>query len=1109
MTTPRSSLARFGPRSLAARITFLTFAVITTLALAAAILALLGVSRMASQESAARLTAYRQIVTDAVDQRLVTVDRLVDAIALAGTVTTRNPDAADRQIQALQGRNNELFDVIVIADRHGRVLAQAPDGSVPGDVSGQSFFKVVGPNAKTLFLWEPASGKAADHAWMLHGVRGLKNERFVLLARLHTSFLNQLVNAASSHTDQRAVVALDTMGRPVAVGTGGPTIDLASFRPPPRQTAGELQVSQPTLGIMEGVFADVASPSGDMFMRVVVAEPQSLAWERSGGALIPAGIAIFLGALVFSLITAVFARRLGAPIREFESRARDVSAGAYVRPFVVDRDDEIGTLATAFNTMASRINMLQDVSQLLASSSETDHVLDGIISATAHLLRTGSVAVFLLDDDGRRLTLARASGLRREAERLSLATDAESVITRAFVADGPVTFVADVVTAESDAALAAFGIGTARSGVAMPLIAGRESLGVVVVVSPGRREFTEADIELIKTFSAQAAVAVRNSRLFNEEHLSRQEAEALRAVAELLVSSLDPSAALDQVARIASSLLGVTAVQFAFRDRPSIDVRPAADHDREVALLALTDAFAVRGGMDPSARSPVVVEDTSRESATASYGKAYRVASVMLVPLMTAGGQAGVMALESADKAEAFSSRQVSLASALGNEVSLALENQYLLTRERSRATSLERIFRISQAVSSSLQVKTVLNRVLDVVQKIFSADAVSLMRFDTSRRVLDTTMARGIHTKDLLFFRCGPADDIPGAVYQSKAPLRLDSLDTQSTPFIELAREHGFRSVLAVPLIARGRAVGVLTVFSNELAAFSDEDMDLLATFASQAALATDTAELFGREHTVATVLKSSILPDTLPEVPGLETFSLYRAAGGESEIGGDYYDMFLAPDEHVVLSIADVCGQGVRAATKTSMIRYSVRGMAAAALPPASMVSELNRMVAESGDTSDIVTAFVGLLDRRTLCLRYANAGHPPALLVREGEVVSLGTTGPLLGAIPGIEYGESQIELQADDLLVLYTDGVTEARRDGELFGEERLRAVLVGEGGPSEVTQRILSSVQSFSGELRDDIAVLTVRVTGDGPSDAVKSSPHPAQEDAPTGNKPEG
>jgi serine phosphatase RsbU (regulator of sigma subunit)/HAMP domain-containing protein len=1079
---PGSPISRFGPRSLAARITFLTFTIITTFALVAAVLALLGVSRMARQESQARLAAYDQIVVDAVGQRLGTADRLVDSVVglLAGN---KAPESIRPEVLRLASANNELFDLIAIVDTNGRVRVSVPNGILGATVAGQTFFKPVTPEGGTLFVWQSARGATGARVWMLHPVTGADGKlKGVLIARLHVGFLKDLVNATSSRVDARAALVLDPKGQLIERGSAGPAIDLrsASFVPTSKGR-GDVQVAQPDLGLMRGIYTDVMS-GPDALMRVVVAEPDSLVFERSGGALIPAGIVIFLGALVFAVAAAFFARRTTEPIREFEARARDVSAGAYVRPLVVDRDDEIGAMATAFNTMANRINMLQDVSQLLASSSETEHVLDGIISATAHLLRTGSVAVFLADEERRSLTLERASGLRRDVGDLAVPLTSDSVISRAFSADGPLTFTADAITAESDPALSAFGIGTARSGVAMPLVAGRETLGVVVVVSPGRREFSEADIEMIKTFSAQAAVAVRNSHLFNEEHVSRQEAEALRAVAELLVSSLDPTASLEQVGRIASSLLGVDDVLFAFWDRGSLDLRPVADRDREAALLTVLNAHAARSGIDPAGRTPVVVDDALADAITHDFGDRHGVGALMLVPLVAGGGQAGVMAFEKTGEPHEFSTRQVSLAVTLGNEVSLALENQYLLTRERSRAASLERIFRISQAVSSSLQVKTVLNRVLDVVQKIFSADAVSLMRFDAKRRVLDTTMARGIHTKDLLFFRCGPADDIPGAVYQSKAPLRLDSLDSQSTPFIELAREHGFRSLLSVPLIARGRAAGVLTVFSDEIAAFSEEDMDLLATFASQAALATDTAELFSKEHTVATVLKSSILPDTLPEIEGIEAFSVYRAAGGEAEIGGDYYDMFTANDGRVVLSIADVCGQGVRAATKTSMIRYSVRGMAAAGLEPNRMVSELNRVVVESGDTSDIVTTLLGLLDREKSTFVYANAGHPPGLLVRGDEIIALETTGPLLGAIAGIVFGQVEVALEPCDLIVLYTDGVTEARREGELFGEERLRAVVAEGGSPAEVTQRILSAVQSFSGELRDDVAVLAVRVS---------------------------
>jgi serine phosphatase RsbU (regulator of sigma subunit) len=297
------------------------------------------------------------------------------------------------------------------------------------------------------------------------------------------------------------------------------------------------------------------------------------------------------------------------------------------------------------------------------------------------------------------------------------------------------------------------------------------------------------------------------------------------------------------------------------------------------------------------------------------------------------------------------------------------------------------------------------------------------------------------------------------------------------------MASAAGFRSLLAVPLLARGHSVGVLSVYSVETDAFSAEDVELVQTFASQAALAIDTARLYGREHRVASVLQASILPEELPIIAGIDVASVYRPSGLESEIGGDYYDLFLAPDGSVVMVIADVVGKGVAAATKTSMIRYAVRGMVAAGLGPGAVLGELNRMVAESGDPSEIVTVWIGFLDRETDVLTWADAGHPPALVLPPGggTPARLGPTGPLLGGIAGAVYEVGAQPLPPGAIALLYTDGVTEARSGLRFFGEGRVRRALRGGGSPAEVAQRLTAAVDRFAGSsLRDDAAILVVR-----------------------------
>jgi serine phosphatase RsbU (regulator of sigma subunit) len=267
--------------------------------------------------------------------------------------------------------------------------------------------------------------------------------------------------------------------------------------------------------------------------------------------------------------------------------------------------------------------------------------------------------------------------------------------------------------------------------------------------------------------------------------------------------------------------------------------------------------------------------------------------------------------------------------------------------------------------------------------------------------------------------------------------------------------------------------------------AAFTDEEMSILQTFASQAALAIDTADLYGKEHEVASVLQQSILPEALPIFDEIEVGSVYAPAGGEGDIGGDYYDVFRDATGGIWFSIADVCGKGVLAATKTSMIKYAVRALVAAGLSPAGVIREVNTMAADAGEPSDIVTLWVGRYDPRAETLVWSNGGHPPGILRRhDGTSASLSVTGPLLGAMRGVTYEECLVPLRAGDRILLYTDGVTEARRDKEFFGDARVSKALLGTCAAQDEADGLLARVREFvKGELRDDVAILSVVALG--------------------------
>ena len=239
--------------------------------------------------------------------------------------------------------------------------------------------------------------------------------------------------------------------------------------------------------------------------------------------------------------------------------------------------------------------------------------------------------------------------------------------------------------------------------------------------------------------------------------------------------------------------------------------------------------------------------------------------------------------------------------------------------------------------------------------------------------------------------------------------------------------------------------------------------------------------------------MLQQSILPEALPDFPELRTASVYAPAGEDTEIGGDYYDLFRVKDGSIWFAIADVAGKGVEAATKTSMIKYALRSFAAAGLEPAQVLGELNRMTAESGDPSEIVTVWVGRYVPSDGVLEWANGGHPAGLVKRaDGSFARLATTGPLLGAIAEVTYEQESIELEAGDEILLYTDGVTEARRGNVFFGEERVKESFERSSDALDAARDLLESVRRYvEAELRDDIAILVLGVRSQEADDQTK------------------
>ncbi|MCT2591432.1 SpoIIE family protein phosphatase [Streptomyces sp. N2-109] len=290
-------------------------------------------------------------------------------------------------------------------------------------------------------------------------------------------------------------------------------------------------------------------------------------------------------------------------------------------------------------------------------------------------------------------------------------------------------------------------------------------------------------------------------------------------------------------------------------------------------------------------------------------------------------------------------------------------------------------------------------------------------------------------------------------------------------------------RALSVNPLRARGRALGTLTFLYHRVV-IAESASRFLADLAGRAALAIDTSTLYEqrRQHVVS--LQRHLLPSELPRISGLTLSSAYEVGDASLDVGGDFYDAVSGAQDGVTLLIGDVCGRGAEAAALTGLARHTLRTLLEDGGPPEHALGRLNQALLREG-TSRFVTALVAVLvrDGKGFLLRYWSAGHPAPLVRRaDGAVEELTAHGDLLGVLEDIEYGSGSAHMAPGDALVLFTDGVTEARAADGTFFESCLRDTVAqqGAGAAEGFAERLAATAAGFRATGADDIAVLVAQ-----------------------------
>ncbi len=407
-------------------------------------------------------------------------------------------------------------------------------------------------------------------------------------------------------------------------------------------------------------------------------------------------------------------------------------------------------------------------------------------------------------------------------------------------------------------------------------------------------------------------------------------------------------------------------------------------------------------------------------------------------------------------------------------------------------AERLALLYRLSQTFNSSLDLDEVLNRVMDeIITTVRAERGFVMLRDDDGKLVFHA--ARGMEQETIDDPQFQVSRSVVERVANEGHPILTN--DAQSDDRFSMrqsVRFLGLRSILCVPLCAKEQVLGVVYV-DNRLKAgiFNQGHLDLLSSIASSAAIAIDNARLYRlavergrleRELQMAHQVQASLLPHDLPQIPGWDFDAYWQPA---REMSGDYYDFI--PGEQLGLVIADVTDKGMAAALFMAVTRSIVRASTGQASSPAQGIAHANRLVCADSSGGMFVTLFYASLDPSSGEFSYVNAGHNPPLLYRAGqdELTRLTRTGMPLGILEDGPFEQHTLHLAPGDLVLLYTDGVTDAT-DAELrdFGMERLERVLLEQRDApvADIMSALKSAIDDFTGLTAqfDDIAILIAR-----------------------------
>jgi len=615
-------------------------------------------------------------------------------------------------------------------------------------------------------------------------------------------------------------------------------------------------------------------------------------------------------------------------------------------------------------------------------------------------------------------------------------------------------------------------------------------------------------LDALTTFAARAAHALRSSEHARRQSVELERSRALVAVVGQAIAQLSLAHTLETaIARIAELLEAEHLAVYLLEPKEDRLVEAAGrglagPHVRVAERLIELARGPLRG------QEAMIIDDAKADPRLAPVREQLAetgIEAAVGLPLRVREDLIGLLALYPRRGRE-LTTDELALVTALAAQLAVAVQNARLheqvkqrdserleaLEAEQEASRRLRSLYEISRTFAQSLSLETTLVALVRTFAELLELDAVGIRMPDERGEAL---MTQALHVRDE---RLTEAVQTILMRPQPFSP-RLRRLFAGGRPFLldpGIARELGGAYALLVPFLERGsttaivpvstpaEVLGTMTLLSLDPARpLGEGDLELALSIVGQAALALENARLYQQQKRFADTMQRSLLPRVYPKLEGIEVGDVYESSA-RLDVGGDVYDFLTLDDGRLAVALGDVTGHGIDAAADMAMAKFVFRSLAREHPEPGDFLSAANEVVVGEVALSKFITMLYVTVDPTTGDVKCGSAGHPwPRIVTLAGQVTALPARGLALGIDPGQAYDEISERLPAGGALVLYTDGVVEARREAELYGDERLDALLAANAGLSakELARAVVDDCRAFTGgDLTDDCAVVVIR-----------------------------